>query len=126
MITNGNSFQLAIEKIDFSGWLSGRVVAVDEVNKKIAVIIPKLIPVNNEYSKKKEETIFLHNNCLINKSDNKPEFSNRIIKKNYIMVKAFANFNNEFMFPKIGKEVLVIFLDNDPKKGYYLPFAAEN
>lgn len=123
MITNGDAFQLGIEKIDFSGYISGRVVDIDKENKQIAVIIPKFIPTNNEYSKKKEDIVFLNNRCVINKDDIKPEVSNTIIKKNYLMVKPLTNLNDEFIFPKIGKEILVVFLDNDPQKAYYLPFS---
>ena len=116
---------------DLSGFFEGRVVEnVDPDNEgKIGVVIPRLIPFKGSAIEKDdtEESIIANNN---DESVTNLGSPSRTLKcSNWIWAERAANryhtdqgASGNFIIPPIGAKVFVIFVNQDIRRPYYLPF----
>jgi len=123
--------------LDFSGFFEGKVVTTaDPKNQgRVGVAIKRLMPFTGSYSKEidNEETVVKNNN---KQSNNNIAGTNGSIKStNYIWCDRASNrfeYHDEeknqtaetgsFIVPPVGSTVFVMFLNNDIRCPYYLPF----
>lgn len=93
--------QDGIESLSFDGFMIGTIR--DNVDTKlegrVKVYLPKII-----YNDDGENGIWVRPLMLIDKGEKK------------------SRNGGSYKIPSIGSKVLVIFIDNDPQKGYYFPF----
>ena len=114
----------------YDGKFIGTVIKVDKENRRAGVFIPKLmetmysadahIPklMETMYSADAQDYRYATNNGL-QLSNINTAISNVIEKKNYIWIKAL---NITDPLPDIGSKVLIEFVDNNPRLGYYRPW----
>lgn len=100
----------------YDGKFIGTVIKVDKENRRAGVFIPKLM--ETMYSADAQEYRYATNNGL-QLSNINTAISNVIEKKNYIWIKAR---DIAEPLPDIGSKVLIEFVDNNPRLGYYRPW----
>lgn len=114
-----NFMKPAIQDINFEGFISAKVMSIDKEDNSILAYIPKVMSCINMYSDVKVNTITLDKHSVINRE--MLSFDNTIKTMNCI--KLFPMYNNSNYIPKVGSDIIVLFIDGDPQKGYYLPFS---
>jgi len=116
---------------DLSGFFEGTVVDnVDPDNEgKIGIVIPRLIPFKGSATEKDDskETIVPNNNDESVSNLGSP--SKQLDASNWIWAERAANryhtdkgVSGNFIIPPIGSKVFVIFINQDIRRPYYLPF----
>jgi hypothetical protein len=140
-----------MKELDFSGIMNGTVIINEDplMEGRVGVWIPKLMPFSKKYEAPVINTETL-DNSIINNQD-PPSFEGDVLSVNYLWVRPLSRVQREkgkkhfsvndnkieeyeqeietqtvggnFCVPRIGQEVLIFFLDEDPKKGYYMPLS---
>jgi hypothetical protein len=137
-----------LEKYNLNGFLTGTVMINDDPKKegRIGVWIPKLMGNISKNGQPKMDKESFTNNMQANENNINP--NSPISNSNYWWVRPtnmvdvakqteqykengdkVESYNLEtvqssqgsYRVPRLGQEIIVIFLDGDPQKGYYLP-----
>jgi hypothetical protein len=105
-ITN-NSF-------DFDNTVIGIVLEIDRAERRVAVYIPKMMPALSEYEAY-SRVVNTSNGAQIVGT----EFNSTVKIRNSFWV---SSQRYDEPLPKVGSKVIVIFLDDNPRNAYWLPF----
>lgn len=106
-----------ISNINFEGLFNGLVLENNYNDYSIMVYISKLLPNILEKNNIIESKEIINNDNIINNKFSKSSISTINAIKCLPLIK-----NNEIIIPDIGDNVTILFLDEDPKKAYYIPY----
>ena len=126
-----------VQPLDLSGFFEGIVVKTDDPNKqgRVGVSIKRLMPFTGTYKKENSNQETVVSNMNKDSNNNIAGTKPMIESVNYLWCNRASNrfeYDNEttnekaetgsFIIPPIGAHVFVIFLNNDIRTPYYLPF----
>lgn len=123
--------RMLTDGFDLSGFFEGTVVEnVDPDNEgKIGIVIPRLVPFKGSSTEKDDSVESLIPNTNKESVSNLGTPGSMVKSSNWIWAERAANryhtdkgASGNFIIPPIGAKVFVIFVNQDIRRPYYLPF----
>jgi len=136
---------MALEDLNYEGFMFARVVNnIDPKNEGRVQVLPKRLLMNNVFDKgineedrdgledylalEEQDLSQLRENLLIGKDVKKSKDEATVSQYIWVRPLYFLEQANKYQnggswrIPKLNQHILIMFIDADPQKGYYLPF----